>query len=195
MDIPSCPAWISQRHMSSFTATIPSPVAPSAKLAGSSMATQSRGAFCASGARIWHPHNATQLSFPVPERWPRDSSLSSGGYEQQPLTSLDSLESWITSLHHSFLLPLFNSSFFLSRLANFPVVKLYFFMVPQTYLMLLMRMGFHTIYLGSKRIKGIALFNATQMLYISNSIFMYSYSHNLTTHRQFLYTLGLGCTL
>lgn len=56
-------------------------------------------------------------------------------------------------------------------------------------------MGFHTIYLGSRRNKGIALFTATQMLYISNGIFMYSYSHHLTTDRQFLYALELGYIL
>lgn len=112
MDIPSSPAWISQEHMN-FIATAASPVVPSAKLAGSSMAAQGRDAFCTSRTRIWHPHNVSQLSFDVPERWPRDSSLSCGGYEQQPLTSLDALESWITGLYSSFLLPLFHGSFFI----------------------------------------------------------------------------------
>lgn len=56
-------------------------------------------------------------------------------------------------------------------------------------------MGFHTIYLGSRRIKGIALFAATQILYITNSIFMHSCSHHLTTQRQFLYALELGYIL
>lgn len=149
MDIPSCPAWISQRHLNSFSGTAASPAVPSAKLTGRSMATESRGASCTSGARIRHPHNATQLSCHVPERWPRDSSLSFGGYEQRPLTSLDSLGSWITALHSFFPLPYFTAPF-LSLLANLPVVKLHFFMVPQAYLMLLLHMGFHTIYLGRR---------------------------------------------
>lgn len=33
------------------------------------------------------------------------------------------------------------------------------------------------------------------MLYISNSIFIYSYNYHLTAHRQFLYSLELGCIL
>lgn len=42
---------------------------------------------------------------------------------------------------------------------------------------------FLIIYLESRRIKGTALFTATQMLHISHSIFILPYNHHLTAHR------------
>lgn len=193
MDIPSCPAWISQRHRNSFTAELHHQwcLLQSWLEAPWLHRVEVPPALLEQGYGI----PTMQLSFHFMfQRGGQETSSWAGGYEQQPLTSLDSLESWITGLHSSFLLPC-STAPFLSLLANIPVVKLHFFMVPQTYLMLLMHMGFHTIYLGSRRNKGIALFTATQMLYISNGIFMYSYSHHLTTDRQFLYALELGYIL
>lgn len=151
------------------------------------------GASCTSRARIWHPHNATLFSFHVPERWPRGSSLSCGVMTNshwphwthwrggELVYTAPSCCSCFTAPFFPFLLTSLWSSCTSSCTTDI-------FHVAYD-------MCFHIIYLGSRRIKGIALFTATQMLYISNNIFIYSYSHHLTTHRQFLYALELECIL